>query len=76
MTYARSIHDRELELELYPYAYGEIFGSAVSEAAVVIPGLSGLPFYSSPVIWGSSFATGFGMGRLRKSQLELQDTQT
>lgn len=73
LTYARAIGDRELELELYPYAYGEIFGSAVTEAAIVVPGLSGLPFYSSPLIWGSSFATGFGLGHLQKSRLELAE---
>ena len=38
---------------------------------MVVPGLSGLPFYSSPFIWGSSFVTGFGLGNLQKSRLEL-----
>ncbi len=65
ISYARARHDSDLERELHPFAYGEIFGSTVEEAAFIIPGLSGLPFFMSPVIWGGSFATGFGLGSAR-----------
>ena len=62
ITYARFEQDPDLERSLYPFAYGEVFGATVEEAAFLVPGLSGLPLFTSPLIWGSSFTAGYGIG--------------
>jgi hypothetical protein len=62
ITYSKVQGDRELELAMYPFAYGEVFGVTIEEAAFLIPGLSGVPLLVSPAIWGSGFATGIGLG--------------
>ena len=68
LSYARAQRDEDLEHELYPFAYGEIFGCTVEEAAFITPGLSGLPYFVSPLIWGGSFATGYSIGTLRSKR--------
>ena len=62
LTYARSKGDVELELALYPFVYGEVFGGTVEEAAFLVPGLSSLHETAGPLIWASCFATGYAIG--------------
>ena len=62
LTYARSKGDLELELALYPFVYGEVFGGTVEEAAFLVPGLSSLHEAAGPLIWASCFATGYAIG--------------
>lgn len=62
LTYARATGDRDLELKLYPFVYGEVFGGTVEEAAFLIPGLSSLHTAAGPLIWAGSFATGYAIG--------------